>query len=29
MVGWGWAFAVRFLIGMAMIGAWMLWAWVL
>ena len=28
MVGWGWAFAARFLIGLAMIGFWMLWAWV-
>ena len=29
MIGWGWAFAVRFLIGLAMIALWMLWAWVL
>lgn len=29
MIGWGWAFAVRFLIGLAMIAFWMLWAWVL
>ncbi|HET9587508.1 MAG TPA: DUF456 domain-containing protein [Anaerolineales bacterium] len=28
MVGWGWAFGVRFLIGLVMIGLWMLWAWV-
>lgn len=28
MVGWGWAFGVRFLIGLGMIGFWMLWAWV-
>jgi hypothetical protein len=28
MIGWGWAFGVRFLIGMMMIGSWMLWAWV-
>ena len=28
MVGWGWAFAARFLIGLGMIGLWMLWAWV-
>jgi hypothetical protein len=28
MVGWGWAFATRFLIGLAMTGLWMLWAWV-
>lgn len=29
MIGWGWAFGVRFLIGLAMIGFWVLWAWVL
>jgi uncharacterized protein len=29
MIGWGWAFGVRFLIGLAMISFWMLWAWVL
>jgi uncharacterized protein len=29
MIGWGWAFGVRFLIGLAMIGFWMLWAWVI
>ena len=28
MVGWGWAFGVRFLIGLMMIGCWMLWAWI-
>ncbi|RPI89890.1 MAG: DUF456 domain-containing protein [Chloroflexi bacterium] len=28
MIGWGWAFGVRFLIGCAIIGFWMLWAWV-
>ena len=27
MVGWGWAFGARFLIGVIMIGLWMLWAW--
>ena len=27
MVGWGWAFAARVLIGFVMIGFWMLWAW--
>lgn len=27
MIGWGWAFGVRFLIGCAIIGFWMLWAW--
>ena len=29
MIGWGWAFVVRFAIGLAMIGLWMIWAWVL
>ena len=28
MIGWGWAFGARFLIGMTMIGSWMLWAWI-
>ena len=28
MIGWGWAFVARFLIGLAMTGLWMLWAWV-
>ena len=28
MIGWGWAFGLRFLIGILMIGLWMLWAWV-
>lgn len=28
MIGWGWAFGLRFLIGVLMIGFWMLWAWV-
>ncbi len=28
MVGWGWAFVARFLIGLVMAGLWMLWAWV-
>lgn len=27
MIGWGWAFGARVLIGFTMIGAWMLWAW--
>ena len=27
MIGWGWAFGARVLIGMTMIGSWMLWAW--
>lgn len=29
MIGWGWAFGVRFLIGLLMIGFWMIWAWVI
>lgn len=29
MIGWGWAFGIRFLIGLAIMGFWMLWAWVL
>jgi len=28
MIGWGWAFGARFLIGLAMTGLWMLSAWV-
>lgn len=28
MIGWGWAFGARFLIGLVMTGLWMLWAWV-
>jgi len=27
MIGWGWAFGARVLVGLAMIGFWMLWAW--
>jgi uncharacterized protein YqgC (DUF456 family) len=27
MIGWGWAFGVRFLIGLFITGLWMLWAW--
>ena len=27
MIGWGWAFAARFGIGVVMLGSWMLWAW--
>src|SRR5512139_3364206 len=27
MIGWGWAFGVRFIIGLMIIGSWMLWAW--
>jgi uncharacterized protein YqgC (DUF456 family) len=29
MIGWGWAFGFRFLIGLSLLGLWMLWAWVL
>ena len=28
MIGWGWAFGVRFIIGLTIIGSWMLWAWI-
>jgi uncharacterized protein YqgC (DUF456 family) len=28
MTGWGWAFGARFIIGVTMIGSWMLWAWI-
>ena len=28
MIGWGWAFGVRFMIGLVITGLWMLWAWV-
>ncbi len=29
VISYGWAFLARFAIGLAMIGLWMLWAWVL
>jgi len=29
MIGWGWAFGARFMIGLAMTGLWMLSAWVI
>ena len=29
MIGWGWAFGARFLIGLVMMAFWMIWAWVL
>ena len=29
MIGWGWAFGARFVIGLMMTGLWILWAWVL
>ena len=28
MIGWGWAFAARFMIGLVITGLWMLWAWI-
>jgi uncharacterized protein len=27
LIGWGWAFGVRFAVGVAMTALWMLWAW--
>ena len=27
-VGWGWAFVIRFIMGLVMIGLWLIWAWV-
>lgn len=27
MIGWGWALGIRFIIGITMLGSWMLWAW--
>jgi uncharacterized protein YqgC (DUF456 family) len=28
LIGWGWAFVFRFIIGMIMIGLWLIWAWI-
>ncbi len=28
LVGCGWAFVIRFIIGMVMIGLWLIWAWI-
>jgi uncharacterized protein YqgC (DUF456 family) len=28
LVGWGWAFVFRFIMGVIMIGLWLIWAWV-
>lgn len=28
MIGWGWSFAARFIIGLMITGFWMLWAWI-
>jgi uncharacterized protein len=27
LLGWGWAFVFRFIIGLIMIGLWLIWAW--
>jgi len=27
LIGWGWSFVVRLIIGIAMTGLWMVWAW--
>ena len=27
LIGWGWAFVFRFIIGMIMVGLWLIWAW--
>ncbi len=27
VIGWGWAFVFRFIIGMVMVGLWLIWAW--
>ncbi len=27
LIGWGWAFVFRFIIGLVMIGLWLIWAW--
>jgi uncharacterized protein len=28
LVGWGWGFVIRFIMGLVMIGLWVIWAWV-
>lgn len=28
MIGWGWAFGVRFIIGIMIMGLWIVWAWI-
>lgn len=28
LTGWGWSFAARFIIGIVIVGLWMLWAWI-
>jgi uncharacterized protein YqgC (DUF456 family) len=27
IIGWGWSFVARFIIGLLMIGLWLVWAW--
>ncbi len=27
LIGWGWALLIRFIIGLIMIGLWLVWAW--
>ena len=27
LIGWGWGFVIRFIMGLAMIGLWVIWAW--
>jgi uncharacterized protein len=28
LIGWGWAFVLRLIIGILMVGLWLIWAWV-
>ncbi|MGD0613077.1 MAG: DUF456 domain-containing protein [Anaerolineales bacterium] len=28
LIGWGWGFVIRFIMGLVMIGLWLIWAWV-
>jgi uncharacterized protein YqgC (DUF456 family) len=28
LIGWGWGLVIRFIIGIVMIGLWLVWAWV-
>lgn len=27
LIGWGWGFVIRFIMGLVMIGLWLIWAW--
>jgi uncharacterized protein YqgC (DUF456 family) len=27
LIGWGWGFVIRFIMGLVMIGLWVIWAW--